>query len=309
MSAAPRLFQKSPPGLTFFFLFSTMPVRLKRKMIRDKQKRLPFWGGLAGLAAVLLVTAMGCGSSDKLKLPGTVERRTIEVSAPISEIIIDLPVKIGDHVEKDTIIVQLDAEVVAAELRAHEAALDAARALMKETSGEYRRQDKLRRANVASTRSYDVAKRHMDEARASVAERVARIAQAKKRLADLTIRARTPALLDQLPYEVGERVPAGGVVAVLIADDKPWVRVWLPARAVARVKIGQEAKVKVEGLDDWFKAKVEYISREPEFTPHYALTERESAHLVYETKIRIMDAKSDLPPGIPARVSIKLNGK
>lgn len=278
-------------------------------MRRNKQNSRPFWGGLAISAVVLLTTAMGCGGSDRLKLPGTVERRTLEVSAPISEIITDLPVKIGDQVEKDTIIVLLDAEVVAAELRAHEAALDAAKAMLKETSGEYQRQYKLRRANVASTRAYDVAKRHMDEARASVAEREARIAQAKKRLADLTIRARTSAILDQLPYEIGERVPAGGVVAVLIADDKPWVRVWLPARAVARVKIGQDAKVKVEGLDNWIKATVEYISREPEFTPHYALTERESAHLVYETKVRLLDAQKDLPPGIPARVSIKLNEK
>jgi HlyD family secretion protein len=98
-------------------------------------------------------------------------------------------------------------------------------------------------------------------------------------------------------------------VAVVIADDKPWVRVWLPARAVVRVSIGQEAKVKVEGLDPWFDAKVEHVSREAEFTPHYALTERESAHLVYETRVRLTDPKRDLPPGIPARVRIPLNKK
>jgi HlyD family secretion protein len=261
------------------------------------------------LILVMIIAVLGCGDSDVLELAGTLERRTLEVSAPISEIIVDLPVKVGDHVDKGTVIVQLDSEVVAAELRAHEAAHSAANALLKEATGEFNRQEKLRRAKIATTQAYDAAKRKKDEAFSLVAEREARIAQAKKQLDDLTIRSRAPGVVDQLPYEAGERVPAGGVVAVVIADDKPWVRVWLPARVVTQISTGQEAKVKVEGLDTWFNGKVEYISREAEFTPHYALTERESAHLVYETRVRLTDPKRDLPPGLPARVRIPLKKK
>lgn len=258
---------------------------------------------------ISITSIFGCGGAEKLELAGLLERRTLEVSAPISEIIVDLPVNVGDHIAKDTVMVQLDSEVVAAELRAHEAALSAARALLDEAAGEFTRQDKLRKAGVSSSQSYDTAKRKRDEALSLAAEKEARIAQAKKRLADLTIRARVAGFLDQLPYEIGERVPAGGVVAVIVADDNPWVRVWLPARAVTRVVLGQEAKVRIEGLDGWFDGKVEHISREPEFTPHYALTERESAHLVYETKIRLTDPKRDLPPGVPAWVRIPLKDK
>jgi HlyD family secretion protein len=263
-------------------------------------------GGKILLILVVIAAAFACGGSDKLELSGLLERRTLEVSAPISEIIVDLPVNVGDHIEKDSIIVQLDTEVVAAELRAHEAALSAARALLKEATGEFIRQDRLRKAKISSTQAFDTARRKKDEAFSLAAEKEARIAQAKKRLADLTIRARVSGVLDQLPYEIGERVPAGGVVAVVIADDNPWVRVWLPARAVTRVNIGQAAKAKIEGIDSWFDAKVEHVSREPEFTPHYALTERESAHLVYETKVRLTNAKKNLPAGIPAQVIIPL---
>jgi len=266
-------------------------------------------GGRILLLLALFAVFSGCGGSEKLELAGTLERRTLEVSAPISEIIVDLPVNVGDHIDKGTIMVQLDTEVVAAELRAHEAAYSAANALLKEATSEFSRQEKLRQANVSSYQAYDTAKRKMDEALSMVAEKEARIAQAKKRLEDLTIRSRAPGVVDQLPYEIGERVPAGGVVAVVIADDKPWVRVWLPARAVTRVSIGQEAKVKVEGLSSWFNAKVEHVSREAEFTPHYALTERESAHLVYETKVRLIDPKRELPPGTPAWVRIPLQKK
>ncbi|MCP5047761.1 MAG: efflux RND transporter periplasmic adaptor subunit [bacterium] len=263
----------------------------------------------AGLLLVVVLLFINCGGSGELDLPGTLERKTLEISAPISEIIVELPVKVGESVAKGTIIVQLDTEVVAAELRAHEAALSAANALLKEANGVFIRQERLRRERIATSQAFDTAKRKRDEALAQVAEKEARITQAKKRLADLTIQARDSGILDQLPYEAGERVPAGGVVAVLTTGDKPWVRIWLPARAVARVKIGQDAKVKVEGLDDWFNGKIEYVSREPEFTPHYALTERESAHLVYETRVRLTDTKRDLPAGIPARVRVPLQDK
>jgi len=285
-----------------------MTENRKKQHILQQRVSLVKFSGKIILILAIITAAFGCGGSKELELSGTLERRTLEVSAPISEIIVELPAKVGDHVDKGTIIVQLDNEVVAAEFRAHEAALSAANALLKEASGEFSRQEKLRRARIATTQTYDTAKRKRDEALSHVAEKEARIAQAKKRLADLTIRARTSGLLDQLPYEEGERVPAGGVVAVLIADDKPWVRIWLPARAVTRVKLGQDAKVKVEGLDTWFAGKIEYVSREPEFTPHYALTERESAHLVYETKVRLIDPKRDLPPGLPARVKIHMQG-
>jgi hypothetical protein len=52
---------------------------------------------------------------------------------------------------------------------------------------------------------------------------------------------------------------------------------------------------------------VDYISREPEFTPHFALTERESAHLVYETRVVLSDAPPDIRPGIPAQVYISVS--
>ena len=102
-------------------------------------------GKIIPLLCVILMSILpGCSSSDGLELVGTLERRTLEASAPISEIIVNLPVKEGDRVEKGTIIVQLDTEVVAAELRAHEAALSAAQALLKESSGEFLRQKRLR---------------------------------------------------------------------------------------------------------------------------------------------------------------------
>jgi HlyD family secretion protein len=245
-----------------------------------------------------------CRQTEVFQLAGTTERRVLELSAPISEIIVDIPVQEGQQVNANDLVVQLDTEEVAADLIAQESALAAAEALLKETQGDFNRQETLKRARVATEKALDSARRMRDEALALVNEKKARIVQAKKRLNDLSIISRAPGTVDQLPYEVGERVPAGGVVAVIYADERPWIRVWLPARAVSRAKVGMSARATVTGLKQTFAAEVEYISREPEYTPHFALTERESSHLSYESRLVLKDAPLDLRPGLPAQVRL-----
>lgn len=258
------------------------------------------------LIAVPFLGVSGCKKSDLLQLAGTVERKTLELSAPISEVIVDILADEGERVEAGQIVVQMDIEVAEAELQAQESALAAAQALQTETEGEFKRQENLRRSRVVSEKSLDSARRQRDEALALVNEKKARVLQAQKRLTDLTVTSRDSGVVDQLPFEIGERVPAGGVVAVIISDEEPWVRVWFPARAVSRITVGSAAEVKVEGLERTLKGVLENISREPEFTPHFALTERESAHLVYETRVVLKDAPPELRPGIPAQVFIRI---
>lgn len=255
--------------------------------------------------ALLLLAACG---HERLELAGTVERTSLELAAPISEVIVELPVAIGERVASGQMVVKLDSEVAEAELRAYEAAHSAARAAEKEARGEYERITRLRQANVSTQQALDKARRQLDEAAAVLAEKEARIAQAHKRLRDLNVTSLSPGVVDQLPYEVGERVPAGGVVAVVLADENPWVRVWLPARAVARITDGITAEVRVEGFDETMHGRVADVAREPGFTPHYALTEREGAHLVFETRIVLEDAPADLRPGLPAQVRLSLPG-
>jgi len=272
------------------------------------QRRTPgpvFARTVASILALGLLGVAGCGR-DSVELAGTVERKTLELAAPVSAEIVEIPVAVGEPVAAGDVVVQLDTAVADAELRAGEAAKQAADAGLKEAEGLYERAVNLRKARVSTAQDLDTAERRRDEALALVAEKEARIAQAGKRLDELTLRAHLAGVVDQIAFEAGERVPAGGVTAVVLANEAPWVRVWLPARAVARAHPGSEATIEIEGLDRTLAGHVTDISREPEFTPHYALTERESAHLVYETRVEIEDAPDDLRPGLPARVRIRL---
>lgn len=260
--------------------------------------------GLSGVVVLVAVSIAGCGGGDVYHLAGSVERTILEITAPVPEVVVEIPVQRGSRVEAGAVIVRLDSQVAQAELRAFEAALAAAQAALTEAEREFNRTAELNRRKVASAQQLDRARRARDEAVAVVAEKEARIAQASKRLDDLTLRSHAAGVVDQLPFEEGERVPAGGIVAVVQTDEAPWVRVWLPARAVAGATAEAEAEVRVEGLGGEINGRLEDVAREPEFTPHFALTERESAHLVYRARVVMVDAPPDLRPGLPAQVRL-----
>ena len=254
----------------------------------------------------IILLAAGCQEDSALHLVGTLERTTLELAAPISEVIVEQPLSVGEPVAAGEVVVRLDTAVAAAELRAYEAAREAAQAALAEAEGEWKRIEELRRARVKTPQDLDKARRQRDEAAAILAEKEARIAQAEKGLEDLHVRTHASGIVDQLPYEVGERAPSGGVVAVVLADEKPWARVWIPARAVSRLKPNHAAEVRITGGASWLPAVLEDVAREPSFTPHYALTEREAAHLVYEARVVLQDAPADLRPGLPVELRLRL---
>jgi HlyD family secretion protein len=82
------------------------------------------------------------------------------------------------------------------------------------------------------------------------------------------------------------------------------VRVWIPEESHVRVAPGTPAEIRIDGVARTLTGRVLDVSRDPEFTPHYALTERDRVHLVYETRVGIEDAPPELRPGVPAQVRI-----
>lgn len=256
----------------------------------------------------LLTLAVACtGSREEVVLVGTVERTLVEVSAPVSETLVRLEVERGGHVAPGEVLIRLDDTLATADLAAAEAALAGARARALVAEAEWERARRLERESVASRQALDRARLERDQAAALVREAEARLAAARKHLADLTVLAPVAGTVDQIPFDPGERVPAGAVLVVLLADGAPWVRVWLPERALASTAPGTPADVRIDGVPGVQHGRVLDISREPEFTPHFALTEREREHLVYETRVAVVDdAFARLRPGLPAEVTLRL---
>jgi len=259
--------------------------------------------GPALFALSLLVAACAEGQGE-LRLVGTLERTQIELVAPISETIVAVHAERGDRVAKGRVLVELDPTFARAEVARAEAALASARTAEHVAEVELERARRLRRSRVASEQDLDRAGLQRDEGAARLRDAEAQLDAARKRLADLSLASPVDGVLDQLPFDPGERVPAGAVLAIVLGDAEPWVRVWIPEESFVRVLPGTPAEVRIDGIEGLLRGSVLDVSRDPEFTPHYALTERDRVHLVYETRVRILDAPPQLRPGVPARVHI-----
>jgi HlyD family secretion protein len=264
------------------------------------RRRWPAPGAFLG-ALLLLACAP---DRQELRLVGTVERTQIELVAPVSETIVAVQGERGERVAAGHVIVQLDATFARAERARAEAALAGERTGEAVARDELARVRRLRTSRVASEQDLDRARLAHDEATAHLREAEAQLDAARKREADLSLTSPVDGVLDQLSFDPGERVPAGAVVAVVLSDAAPWVRVWVPEPSLAHVLPGTPAEVRIDGLASALHGRVLDVARDPEFTPHYALTERDRVHLVYETRVGILDAPARLRPGIPAQVQL-----
>ena len=115
--------------------------------------------------------------------------------------------------------------------------------------------------------------------------------------------------MDALPYELGERPPIGGVVTVLLADQAPYGRVYVPAAVRVHVKPGTPALVRVDGIEEPLRGRVRAVATEASFTPYFALTERDRGRLVYLAKVDLLGPEArGLPSGIPVQVELQIEG-
>jgi HlyD family secretion protein len=104
--------------------------------------------------------------------------------------------------------------------------------------------------------------------------------------------------------EQGEVV--GPAIPILTLGDpsKLWMRVYIPAPQVVRVRLGDRVEVRVLGERRAFSGRVVEIATRAEFTPRAALTEEERANIVFGVKVALDPQGGMLKPGLPADARI-----
>jgi len=143
------------------------------------------------------------------------------------------------------------------------------------------------------------------QAEAAVAEAEAALADAQIRRERMQVRAPTDGWVDALPYELGERPPRGGTVAIVLAEREPYARVYVPAGIRADVRPGTGATIHVEGVEEPLAGRVRTVATDASFTPFFALTDR--GRLVYLAKVDFTDDQAaNLPSGLPVEVAFDL---
>lgn len=220
-----------------------------------------------------------------------------------------------------------------AELDRARADVAAAQADSERTANDLERAGRLLPRNVISPQQFDAAK-------SAAAAAAARVKAAREALALLAEGARSDAVRaarrefdaaqaglaavqavrDELTLlapdagivltryaERGEALTAGMPVVSVGVVGRPWVRAYVGEPFIARLKLGQQVGIRVDGYPDRpFTGRVSEISPRAEFTPRAALTERERADLVFGIKVDVDNAEGRLKAGMPVTLEVPL---
>lgn len=276
----------------------------------------------------MALLAAACGrSSNTLTVAGTVEIREVRLSPLAAGRLQRLLKDEGDSVRSGDTVAVLEQPGLAAQIEQRRALADAAatrtaeiRAAIADSqraANDLARARVLRQQGIASPQELD----RLETAAATSAARLSAVRGAVRESQAARAAAQaTESIRDQLVVlspadgivltrfaERGEVLVAGAPVVSVGLVRAPWVRAYVGERFVARLRTGQDVRIRIDGYPDTsFAGQVSEIAPRAEFTPRAALTERERADLVFGIKIATDGGGGRLKAGMPVQVEIPL---
>jgi HlyD family secretion protein len=150
------------------------------------------------------------------------------------------------------------------------------------------------------TREEEIAK-----ARADYEVRQQAVSIAKQQLSYVDLTSPVAGSITVRLAEAGEVVATGQAVFRVASLEHPWVRVYINEKDLPRIKLGQTAEVRVDGLSNKvFEGRVVFISPKAEFTPKTVETRDLRIDLVYRIKVEVDNPAGILKIGMPADVTL-----
>ncbi|WP_242111626.1 HlyD family secretion protein [Luteimonas aquatica] len=206
--------------------------------------------------------------------------------------------------------------------------LAAAQAQARDAQAYYARLQPLGRQRLVAAADVDRARANAGNTRAQVqaaqaallelerGTRDEQIAQGESALAAAEAQARAQAVtlgkldllapregrIDTIPYKLGDQAPLGAPLVVMLVGATPYARVYVPEPIRAGVRVGQAARVFVDGREGALAGRVRMIRSDPSFTPYYALSGEDASRLSWLAEIELDKSAGELPPGLPVRV-------
>lgn len=284
------------------------------------------------LSLLLFASACSDGGEGGMRFTGLVEATTVRVSAQTPGTLRALYVDEGDAVHAgDTLarittdrldhqLAQQDAQL--AELEQQHRAAEARRAAGAVQRDNLRRKTERFRALLAKQAAtqqqvddlaaqLDAAEaelRAADASLAALADKRAQLGAGKRIVQTQWNDAQLTAPLDGTVLvryaELGEVLGVGSPLCDIGDVRHMWTRIYLSAAQLAQVRIGQEARIFVDGSGAPLTGRVRWISEKAEFTPKSILTDDTRAALVYAAKVSVDNPDGLLKIGMPVTVRI-----
>jgi membrane fusion protein, multidrug efflux system len=221
-----------------------------------------------------------------------------EVSAEIAGRVIETPVERGTRVAEGALLVRISPSETSAQLQeaeANAAQIEArlglvsgqpfdrikvpdvmnAKASLDLAEAEFNRMrslvdqkvisqsefDQRRTQLEAARQGYQMAQNSADQSYRSLEAARARVALAKKALADTAVRAPLTGLVVERVVAVGDYVTKGAKVATVVRIDPLRVELTVPEQHVAMIKVGQQVRLTVDAYPgEEFEATIRYVS-------------------------------------------------
>lgn len=142
------------------------------------------------------------------------------------------------------------------------------------------------------------------QAQAALASARAQAEAQRVLLAKLDVVAPRDGIVDSIPYKLGDQAPVGAPLAILLAGDAPYARIYVPEQQRASVHVGDIVIVHVDGRDHALRGRVRMIRSEPVFTPYYALIGDDAARLSYIAEVALGKDAANLPAGLPLHADL-----
>jgi len=167
------------------------------------------------------------------------------------------------------------------------------------------------RSSQASAVDKQIAQAQSDIAAAQAnAERArAQLKESQANRADLTVVAPFDGTVATRAAEPGEVIQAGTAIVTMLDLNKIYLRGFIPEGDIARVKLGQSARIYLDGNPKTpIEAVISRIDPEASFTPENTYFRDERVKQVVGVKLLIKNPTGSAKPGMPADGEILVEG-
>ena len=247
---------------------------------------------------------------------GRLEATEADVSTKVAGRLAEVMVREGDNLIIGQVAAKLDADDLAAQLRAAEAAVLQAREAAKQARDGVTSnvsQQKLARVTLDRTRQLvqkgfisgdkldrDVSglqtadaalaasRNKVSEADAAVAAAIARADSMRVNVGDTSLRAPVAGRVLYRLAEPGTFLAAGGKVFTLLDLSDVFMSIYLPTEEAGKVALGSPAKIILDALPGQpIPAKVVFVAPRSQFTPKEVETRSEREKLMFRVKVKV----------------------
>lgn len=143
----------------------------------------------------------------------------------------------------------------------------------------------------------------IDQAAATLRARQATAETARRQLEYTRLQSPVAGMVSVRLAEAGEIVSPGKTVLRIAELSRPWVRAYLNEKDLTRVRLGQAAQIRIDGLPGKvFEGRLAFISPTAEFTPKTVETHALRVDMVYRVKVQVDNPNGVLKLGQPADV-------